>query len=45
MSRSSPIASVRDLEDDDSFPDTNTGTDTAYGPAMNATDNGGANDL
>ena len=39
------IATVRDVEDDDSVPDTNTGSDTAYGPAMGATDNGGANDL
>ena len=31
--------------DDDSTPDINTGTDTGYGPAMGATDNGGANDL
>ncbi len=38
------IANVRDVEDDDSTPDANTGSDSAYGPAMTATDNGGAND-
>ncbi|HRE00375.1 MAG TPA: DUF11 domain-containing protein, partial [Ilumatobacteraceae bacterium] len=38
------IPGVRDVEDKDSTPDTNTGSDPSYGPALTATDNGGSND-